>query len=297
MPELRRSLRTKVDLRVTVDVVREGTERRFHARAVDLSQTGIGLLGPLQLDLGQVLRLTIGESPELSSSIGREWAGRVASVCEGTGGRRVGIAFALEPETTDLHPRRRRSQGESRRSVALRRGESQAQAALWVAMALALASAGLAIDQVSKWRAFHTTNAITGLEEIALGIYGGVQARNYGAMDNLFDQSPLTRLLCALNSLVVTGLALRWALRHTENWRGREALAAGVLVAGVMGNSIDRLLIGYVRDFLAIGDHPYRIFNLADVFVMSGTVVLVVSVVVRYGHTWARTLELRRRPT
>jgi lipoprotein signal peptidase len=48
-----------------------------------------------------------------------------------------------------------------------------------------------------------------------------------------------------------------------------------VLAAGLLGNSADRLALGYVRDFLVTGLLPHWSFNLADVFLITGALTLL----------------------
>lgn len=58
-------------------------------------------------------------------------------------------------------------------------------------------------------------------------------------------------------------------------WRGaiRPPLAAGLIVGGAVANVTDRLTAGSVIDFISIGRWP--VFNLADVFLIAGVVVLI----------------------
>ena len=49
-------------------------------------------------------------------------------------------------------------------------------------------------------------------------------------------------------------------------------LALGLQMGGALGNMIDRFRIGHVTDFIDIG--PWYIFNLADLAVVSGAVLL-----------------------
>ncbi|MCL2564825.1 MAG: signal peptidase II [Defluviitaleaceae bacterium] len=47
-----------------------------------------------------------------------------------------------------------------------------------------------------------------------------------------------------------------------------------LIAAGGIGNSIDRLLHGYVVDFLRFDFINFPIFNIADIYVVSGTILL-----------------------
>ena len=51
-----------------------------------------------------------------------------------------------------------------------------------------------------------------------------------------------------------------------------------LLIAGTMGNLIDRILLGGVRDFINIGFFNFPIFNLADMMLSIGVVIRLVGV-------------------
>lgn len=63
-------------------------------------------------------------------------------------------------------------------------------------------------------------------------------------------------------------------------------LALGLQMGGALGNMIDRFRIGHVTDFIDIG--PWYIFNLADLAVVSGAVILGILV-------WRESRELKRQ--
>jgi len=46
------------------------------------------------------------------------------------------------------------------------------------------------------------------------------------------------------------------------------------LIAGIIGNSIDRIIFGHVRDFIDLGFFP--VFNLADSFNVIGVILLII---------------------
>ena len=51
-----------------------------------------------------------------------------------------------------------------------------------------------------------------------------------------------------------------------------------LILAGALGNSTDRLINGYVVDFLQFEFIRFPIFNLADVFVVCGTFLMAIAV-------------------
>jgi signal peptidase II len=61
-------------------------------------------------------------------------------------------------------------------------------------------------------------------------------------------------------------------------------LALGLQMGGALGNMIDRFRIGHVTDFIDIG--PWYIFNLADLAVVSGAIILGIIV-------WRESRELK----
>ena len=78
-------------------------------------------------------------------------------------------------------------------------------------------------------------------------------------------------------SLVVIGL-LGW-MEIRWGWRSRlTTLALSLLLGGAIGNLIDRIQLGYVRDFADIGMGGWRwyIFNIADMAVTCFFLTVVV---------------------
>ena len=53
-------------------------------------------------------------------------------------------------------------------------------------------------------------------------------------------------------------------------------LAMSLQVSGAIGNWIDRLTVGYVTDFISIGN--FAVFNIADSSITIGVVVLIIGV-------------------
>lgn len=57
----------------------------------------------------------------------------------------------------------------------------------------------------------------------------------------------------------------------------KECLIYALLIGGILGNVIDRLLYGYVMDFLAFTffGYSFAIFNFADTFIVIAVILLI----------------------
>ncbi len=87
--------------------------------------------------------------------------------------------------------------------------------------------------------------------------------KNYGAAFGLFQGY---RWLFIAVALVVMFFVFRFRNRFDN-------LALGFLLGGTLGNLIDRLIYGFVIDFIDLGFWPS--FNIADLFSTLGVLLLI----------------------
>lgn len=125
--------------------------------------------------------------------------------------------------------------------------------------ALALAGGLTLLDQLSKQALKDAQGPlIPGLLRLS-------GTRNAGAAFGLLRGLPWLPAL-------IGGLACALVARHL--WRaqpgGLFGLGLTLVLAGALGNLIDRLLLGHVIDFLELSFTRFAIFNLADVYVTLG---------------------------
>lgn len=94
-------------------------------------------------------------------------------------------------------------------------------------------------------------------------------AENRGAAFGLF---PGLAVLFVVGSVLVVAALLAQYLRQPDPalWH---TVALGAVVGGAIGNLIDRVRLGYVVDFIAVG--PWPNFNLADSAISLGVIALV----------------------
>jgi signal peptidase II len=133
--------------------------------------------------------------------------------------------------------------------------------------ALVVAAIVAAADLLTKWAAFGG-----GEDGVTRTFIPGVEidpTRNEGvAFSMLEGQTFLIFGLITIAIVLLTG----FYLRHRD--RPGLWLAIGLMLGGAAGNAIDRVTLGYVRDFISIGSWPT--FNVADVSLAAGVLTLLV---------------------
>lgn len=70
-------------------------------------------------------------------------------------------------------------------------------------------------------------------------------------------------------------------------------LAAAGIIAGGIGNMIDRFVLGYVVDFFSFVLIRYPIFNVADVFIVVSTIVMAILLIFVYQEDDLKFLWLK----
>lgn len=97
---------------------------------------------------------------------------------------------------------------------------------------------------------------------------------NHGVSFSLLSfEGEIARLTLLLATAALTASFALWAFRS----QGLEGIAASSIVAGALANVIDRAVYGTVTDYLDLhfgAWHPF-VFNLADVWITAGAILLV----------------------
>ena len=145
---------------------------------------------------------------------------------------------------------------------------------LYFLLALALTAADQA---VKAWTVGHFAAPASGFTATAdayapciPGILELTRVHNYGAAWSSF--SGMRWLLSAVTAAILIAvlvLLLRGVVRHPA---GR--VAGALILAGGLGNLIDRVRLGYVVDMFHFVFWPsYPVFNLADICIVSGAIL------------------------
>ena len=142
---------------------------------------------------------------------------------------------------------------------------------------LLIALAVVLLDRLSKWtvaRALPLHESV----QIVPSFFRLTHVQNRGAAFGIFDESPTAWKLGILIFFSLIALAvvltILWKNSHQFSLSG---IALSLVLGGAMGNLWDRLMSGYVVDFLDfyIGSYHWPAFNVADSAIVIGAILLV----------------------
>ncbi len=140
------------------------------------------------------------------------------------------------------------------------------------------ALAAFVIDQASKYLVIHVmelarVRSIDVLPPLLNFRYGENRGINFGLFG---DGSEASRwFLIGLAVAICIAVTLWMRRRGFGFW---PQLSAGLLVGGALANVLDRLVYGYVLDFLnnaCCGIRNPFVYNIADIFIFAGAIGLI----------------------
>lgn len=148
---------------------------------------------------------------------------------------------------------------------------------IWKLSYLAIAGGVFMIDQVTKaWAA--RVIRLEGDRAIIPEFLNFAYAQNPGVAFSMFDDHGETgRWALSVVALVAATFVVYffWRTPRTDD---RVLGALALLLAGIVGNVVDRLRLGYVIDFIDVqfGSWHYPTFNVADAAICIGAGLLVI---------------------
>ena len=141
---------------------------------------------------------------------------------------------------------------------------------LWLSLAIIIA------DQISKTL---MVNWLDLYERVAvLPFFNLTLAHNTGAAFSfLAGAGGWQRWFFVLLAVVISAVLVIWMKRLAASAR-LEAVSLALIIGGAIGNVIDRLIYGYVIDFLDVyvGSYHWPAFNIADSAICIGAVLLII---------------------
>lgn len=143
----------------------------------------------------------------------------------------------------------------------------------------------LAVDLISKPVAFAFLEKHGGSYVVYEGIYELIEVHNDGASFGIFGGKTAGLIAVTAIAMVALVALLIWRPKSPKLFR----YGVIAIVAGGVGNLVDRLAFGYVRDFIDytflktfFGIDNFGVGNIADIFVLVGLLCIVVYVFFGY---------------
>lgn len=128
----------------------------------------------------------------------------------------------------------------------------------------------IALDQWSKYLAVKHLEPI-GSYPLIKDIFHLTFVKNDGAAFSIFSNKQLFLILA---TSVVICLILGLLYRAVQQPGVLLPLALALIAGGAIGNLIDRMRLNYVIDYFEFRFINFAIFNVADVFIVCGTILL-----------------------
>ena len=125
---------------------------------------------------------------------------------------------------------------------------------------LALFSSRLIVDNVTSGH--HYSNAVFTLKYL----------KNSGAAFSLLQNS---REFLIIISIVAIVLLFIYIHNRIRNIHLISISFISLLCAGIGANCHERIVLGYVRDYISLNFVNFPVFNVADIFITIGTIALI----------------------
>ncbi len=124
------------------------------------------------------------------------------------------------------------------------------------------------IDQLTKYLMFYNKKLFINKDFLLFKLDF---VKNYGAAFNIFSGS---RIFLSLISIIFSILLIYLILKK-NNLNALDLYSYSFILGGTIGNGIDRILKGYVIDFINLNIINFPVFNIADISINIGFVFLI----------------------
>lgn len=102
--------------------------------------------------------------------------------------------------------------------------------------------------------------------------------KNYGAAFSILQNS---RELLIILSVVAITLLFAYVIKYIKTISYKAIFFISLLSAGIAGNLHGRIAYGYVRDFFDVKLFNFPVFNISDIFITIGVIVLAILILIK----------------
>ena len=109
------------------------------------------------------------------------------------------------------------------------------------------------------------------------GFINFVHVKNTGAAWGILAGRPIFLILI---SIIILGLYLAFYIIRNKKHKCETSLvfsiSVGLIAGGCLGNLVDRIVFGYVRDFINFEFISFPVFNFADISLTFGIILMII---------------------
>lgn len=167
---------------------------------------------------------------------------------------------------------------------------------IWKLAYLAASGGVFMIDQASKAWA-NVRLRFDGDIAVIPGFFNFAYAQNTGVAFSMFDDHGDAGRWGLSAVAVIAGILVIYFFWRTPRSDDRILSALCLLLAGIVGNVVDRVRLGYVIDFLDLqfGSWHYPTFNVADMAIVIGAGILMLDLFISKKRV-AETVSAVQKP-
>lgn len=138
-------------------------------------------------------------------------------------------------------------------------------------------------DQITKIIVDHTL-CLDGHYTIIENFLYFTYAHNYGAAWGIFQG----RLDLFFIVSIIATIGIIYYFVQSEAYQKLTRFGLVLVFSGMIGNLIDRIVLGYVRDFIdfIIFGYDFPIFNIADMAITVGIMLVILEVAIEEYRAW-----------
>ena len=97
--------------------------------------------------------------------------------------------------------------------------------------------------------------------------------QNQGAAFNIFEGY---RVFLITFSMLATIGIIFYTIKHIKAISTIGLFFVSLLISGIFNNMLERIMFGYVRDFIKLNFIDFPVFNLSDIFINISVIAIVV---------------------
>lgn len=153
----------------------------------------------------------------------------------------------------------------------------------------------LVVDLLTKYFMFKSLPHASDSKDFLPGFINFVHVENKGAAWGIFAGRPIFLIIVAI---VVMALYITFYVLKVKNLNGHNSIlfmiSVGLIAGGCIGNLVDRIFFGYVRDFINFQFFDFPVFNIADICVSISVVLMFVYFIFIYPKEGEKTQNVQK---